>query len=103
MLCTGNLAQTVEKVPAPPEAEAEGTDCQQLATGQMRLEQGPSAFLLPMAMAQVSCTIYSQEQTENLAFGYVSGKKTKNCSYLVRCGTQRHQIPSSSLSLKLNW
>lgn len=65
MLCTGNPGQTVEKIPAPRVGETEGTGCHQLAAGQTRLEQGLSAFLLPMAMAQVGCTIYFQEQKEH--------------------------------------
>lgn len=47
MLCAGNLGQRVGKIPTSQEALAANSP----ATGQTGLEQGPSAFLLPMAMA----------------------------------------------------
>lgn len=79
MLWAGNLGQTVEKIHASQEAEAEGTGCQQLTIGKTRLQQGLLAFLLPMAVAQVRFPIYLQEQTENLVLisGYISAKKQK--------------------------
>lgn len=58
MLCTGRLSRTVGQVCAPQEAAAKGTGCQQLATGQTRLEQGLSALLFHMVIAQVSSTTY---------------------------------------------
>lgn len=103
MLCAGNLGQTAEKISAPQEAEAEGTGCQQLATGQTRLEQGLSAFLLLVAMAQVDCTIYFQEEKENpVSLLDTFQERSKNYSYWARCSTQQHRISSCSLSWKLN-